>query len=413
MQTWAVSVPASLPGSAPEMSLYDSSSDSFRSIAARQPRLFACGITPYDATHLGHAFTYVSIDTLLRLWHAAGAEVRYAQNVTDIDDPLFERARDTGVDWRELADQEIALFREDMHALGVLPPDAWVAVSEKLDDLERVVRDLEARGLAYRVPGAGDTEDIYADLSADSRFVSAPVFRDLDLEKTFDAHGGDSTRSGKRHPLDPQLWKGVRGEDFRPSGGAPGDWRPGWHIECALIARDELGESITVQAGGSDLLFPHHEMSESHLRALTAGNGQVSVHMHVGMVGYAGEKMSKSLGNLVLVSQLRARGVDPRVIRLCLLAHHYREDWEYTDDELSTAHTRLQLWERALRMSSALPDDETSQAVVRRVWEALATDLNSPEALRTIDRWAENPTGGVAVESAITTLLGVEFPRAA
>ena len=425
-------------GELPELRLFDSSTGEMVRIGSEVrasganavPRLYTCGITPYDATHLGHAFTYVCADTLMRYWIAGGKAPLYAQNITDIDDPLFERARDTEVNWRELADSQIELFRSDMELLEVQPPRHWVAVSEIVDELEAEVRQLEARGMTYRLGSARGSEDIYLDLAGDPKFASAPVFRKLDLAREFDEHGGDSTRPGKRHPLDPMIWKGVRGNDFQPAGLEPGAWRPGWHIECAVIARDHLGTDITVQAGGRDLLFPHHEMSESHLRELTDGKGRVQLHFHVGMVAYDGEKMSKSLGNLVRVSQLVERGVDPQVVRLVLLAHHYRADWEYTEAELNAAGERLELWrgaaaalrqqEQAQSEAESQPAEPLSEAQsqpaqtrggVQALAERLADDLDTPGTLKLVDEIARAGRLDAGLLRAIKALLGIDLLR--
>lgn len=461
METWTAPAVPKL-GDLPDMQLFDSVTGQIKPVTETQPRLYTCGITPYDATHLGHAFTYVAADTLVRYWLAGGKTPRYAQNITDIDDPLFERAAATGVDWRALADSQIALFRGDMHALEVQAPDQWVAVSEILDELEAEVRGLEQHAATYRLadpenPGA---EDIYIDLSTDSQFAQAPVFRGLDLVTEFDEHGGDSQRPGKRHPLDPMLWKGVRGDDYRPVGGKPGAWRPGWHIECAVIVRDHLGSAITVQAGGKDLLFPHHEMSESHLRELTGGQSHIDFHFHVGMVGYQGEKMSKSLGNLVKVSELTASGVDPRAIRLVLLNHHYRTDWEYTPAQLTQAEARLHSWQAATIGTPASNDSDagaeagvgtecgagslsdagsvssaasvpgaisvsaaasrpdavagtvsaSETAVERAVIAALSQDLDTPRALARVDQHvAAGGRIGPRLQEVIAALLGIRL----
>lgn len=424
METWTRPEVPPL-GFTPDLNLYDSDNEDICRVETRHPTLYTCGITPYDATHLGHAFTYVSADTLVRYWLAAGLPVRYAQNITDIDDPLFERAEQTQVDWRELADSQIALFRSDMDALRVVPPGNWVAVSEVLDEVEAVVRDFEARGLTYRLPNGDGSEDIYVDLTRDPSFAAAPVFEYLDLEQIFDEHGGDSTRPGKRRTLDPLVWKGVRGNDFRPAGEKPGFWRPGWHVECALIARTYLGEHITVQAGGRDLLFPHHEMSESHLREMTDDRGRVDIHFHVGMVAYQGEKKSKSLGNLVRVSELTAAGAHPSAIRLVLLANHYRSDWEYEASALRRAEARLECWQQAARSALAKPAaaasaSETSAApgttpaelapTCRALIDAISDDLDTPQALRILDDWAAAGAPDTEqVARAVDALLGIRL----
>ncbi|RFA09317.1 cysteine--1-D-myo-inosityl 2-amino-2-deoxy-alpha-D-glucopyranoside ligase [Subtercola boreus] len=384
--------------------------------------LYVCGITPYDATHLGHASTYLAFDTLNRLWRSAGLAVDYTQNVTDVDDPLLERATATGVDWRELAAEQTDLFRGDMEALRVIPPANYIAVTEVVDEIGQAVAELVETGFAYGVPTPdalhGDARDIYFDsaraaeattwfLGLESRYDSATM---LDL---FAQRGGDPGRAGKRDPLDPLLWRVARaGEPEWPS--AVGSGRPGWHIECAVIALKYIGRDFAVQGGGSDLIFPHHEFSAAHATALT-GEPFASIHAHTGMVAYQGEKMSKSLGNLVLVSKLRAAGVDARAIRLALLAHHYRSDWEFTDADLEHASARLDRWTGAAgrrvdergASPAAAPDAVT---LVGRLQDVLADDLDTPAALELLDGWFGSATAVPAtVLDAVDALLGIRI----
>ena len=367
----------------------------------RQARLYACGITPYDATHIGHANTYVAFDLLVRAWLDAGKDVIYASNVTDVDDPLLERAEATGIDWRDLAATQTALFREDMTALGVVPPATWTGAVESVPDVARAVTAMLESGAAYRVPiepGAGGTTpelgDVYADLTADSYFGAVAHLDREDALATFTERGGDPGRAGKKDPLDPLLWRRERPGEPAWDGGSLGTGRPGWHIECAVIARDGLGltagERYDVQGGGTDLLFPHHEMSTSHLRVLCpeAEGGEPAgarTHVHAGLVAYQGEKMSKSLGNLVLVSRLRDSGRDPMAIRLALLAHHYRTEWEWDVTSLATAESRLGRWRSAVSGNGG-PSAVATLAAVRA---ALADDLDAPAALAAVDAWAE------------------------
>ncbi|NHC14205.1 cysteine--1-D-myo-inosityl 2-amino-2-deoxy-alpha-D-glucopyranoside ligase [Motilibacter deserti] len=406
MHAWpAPSVPT-LPGAGSELLLHDTATGALQPVGGpEEGRIYVCGITPYDATHLGHAATYVSFDLVLRAWRDAGLRTTYVQNVTDVDDPLLERAAATGVDWRDLAERETALFREDMAALGVIPPDSYVGVTEAVPAIGDAVGRMLDEGSAYRVE-----DDVYFDVSSDAAYgqvsgLSADVQRELSAER-----GGDPDRSGKRNAVDPLLWRGKRPDE--PAWTSPvGPGRPGWHIECTVIALDALGGGFDVQGGGSDLVFPHHEMSASHAHALASQFAKV--YAHVGMVGYEGEKMSKSRGNLVLVSKLRAAGVDPAAVRLVLLAHHYRSDWEYTDAELEAAQSRLDAWRAALARNEG-PDPLPVLDGVRR---ALAADLDAPSALRVVDEWAaaadrgEGDVAGAAglVARTVDALLGVRL----
>jgi L-cysteine:1D-myo-inositol 2-amino-2-deoxy-alpha-D-glucopyranoside ligase len=404
-----------LPGLSSAPCLYDTSTRGLvEAHTGDTARLYVCGITPYDATHMGHAATYLAYDTLQRVWLDAGLEVHFAQNVTDIDDPLLERAAATGVDWQDLAASQVDLFRGDMEALNILPPEDYVAVTEVLDEIAEAVRRLLAAGVAYEVPTPESSagSDIYFDsaLAAKAGPWALGEISNLDaatMDQFFRERGGDPDREGKRDSLDPLLWRAAR--DGEPSwASSVGAGRPGWHIECSVIALMELGRDFTVQGGGSDLVFPHHEMSAGHAATLS-GHPLARVYSHTGMVAYEGEKMSKSLGNLVLVSKLVAAGVDPRAIRLTLLAHHYRSDWEWTDEALETAEDRLSTW--AARLSA---DAETGPAsaldTLTAVRECLRIDLDTPKALAVIDSAVALGVDDPALlRRAVSALLGVDL----
>lgn len=391
--------------------------------------LYVCGITPYDATHLGHAATYIAFDTLQRAWLDAGLQVRTAQNVTDVDDPLFERANATGADWRALAKEQTDLFRADMTALRVIPPDHYVRVQDAIDEIASAVAALIERDLAYDVPIDENADpkpvdenarDIYFDLERAQRLpgvlqtMDVSRFEPIDLEYVFREFGGDPDRPGKRGRLDPLLWRAARqGEPAWET--SVGLGRPGWHIECACIASSTLGETVTVQGGGRDLTFPHHEMSAQHASALT-GKPFARTFLHAGLIAYRGEKMSKSLGNLVLVSKLVEAGVDPAAIRLAILSHRYSADWEWTDGGLATAAARLGVWRNALRRlragnpaSAEVTLDADPSPTLTRMRAALANDLDTPAAIAAVDAWAENPAGQRDVPAAVDALLGIRL----
>jgi L-cysteine:1D-myo-inositol 2-amino-2-deoxy-alpha-D-glucopyranoside ligase len=341
--------------------------------------LYVCGITPYDSTHLGHAATYLAYDTLIRLWLDAGFEVRYVQNSTDVDDPLLERALARAVDWRELAGAQTERFRRDMEALAIIPPDHYIAVTERIPQIAEAVRQLADDGFAYQLDG-----DVYFDSAAASNargwILGSESNYDRALMLALSAeHGGDPDRPGKRDPLDPLLWRAAR--DGEPSWeSVVGAGRPGWHIECSVISAEFVDLPLTVQGGGSDLIFPHHEFTAGHTIALT-GTRLASVYSHAGLVAYQGTKMSKSLGNLVFVSDLIESGVDGRAIRLALLSQRYREDWEWTNDLLDSARDRLADW---LRWAADARNGEsaTLKDVLRTI---LANDLDTPGAIAAID----------------------------
>ena len=351
-------------------------------------RMYVCGITPYDATHLGHAATYVAFDLLNRAWRDAGHQVRYVQNVTDVDDPLLERAAATGVDWQVLAKEQTDLFAQDMAALGVLAPDAYVGAVEGIPLVVESVEQLLAAGHAYRVAGTdGEPDgDVYFSVHDDPRFGSVANLDDRTMLELFAERGGDPDRPGKRHPLDCLLWRVERPNEPAWDGASLGRGRPGWHVECTSIALHHLGMSFDVQGGGSDLKFPHHEMGASEGQMLTGSWPYARVYAHAGMVGLDGHKMSKSRGNLVFVSRLRAEGVEPAAIRLALLAHHYREDWEWTPAGLLQAQDRLARW----RSAAARPEAADADRVLAGIRERLADDLDAPGALQLVDAWARD-----------------------
>ncbi|WP_163542272.1 cysteine--1-D-myo-inosityl 2-amino-2-deoxy-alpha-D-glucopyranoside ligase [Occultella kanbiaonis] len=405
MQSWPAPHVPELPGRGPGLRLSDTATGTRAEPAADGVgRLYVCGITPYDSTHLGHAFTYVTFDLIGRVWRDAGVDVRYAQNVTDVDDPLLERATETGVDWRDLAADQVDLFRGDMLALRVIPPDDYVGVVESIDLVVEAVERLVATGAAYRVDS-----DVYADLSGDARFGGVSHLAPAQMDELFAERGGDPERPGKRHPLDPLLWRGRRDGEPHWDGRSLGEGRPGWHIECAAIAATHLGLPVTVQGGGTDLIFPHHEMSTSHLRLLGDGSEPIRAFVHSGLVGYDGHKMSKSRGNLVFVSALTGDGVAPGAIRLTLLAHHYRADWEFTDADLVAGAARHEAW-RSAATRPAEGGGTDPEPVLHGLRAALSDDLDTVAALAVVDAWAR--TGSAAdtvVIDAVDALLGVDL----
>jgi L-cysteine:1D-myo-inositol 2-amino-2-deoxy-alpha-D-glucopyranoside ligase len=340
--------------------------------------MYVCGITPYDATHLGHAFTYLTYDLAYRAFLDAGYLVRYVQNVTDIDDPLLERAERDRLSWQDLGSREIDRFRQDMTALRILPPTHYVGAVEAIPTVVEMLEELHNRGTTYAVGS-----DLYFSVASHPRFGSvARLSRDAMIALSA-GNGGDPDRVGKKDPLDPLLWRAHRpGEPAWPSPFGPG--RPGWHVECSAIAREYLGDSIDIQGGGSDLLFPHHEYGAALAEAVGSVVPFAGAYLHTAMVWLDGHKMSKSRGNLELVSRLRAAGADPMVLRLALLAHHHRADWEWTPAALAGASDRLAGW-RAAASAARGPD---ARPLLEQVRRHLADDLDTPSALAAMDRWA-------------------------
>ena len=367
--------------------------------------MYVCGITPYDATHLGHAATYLAFDLLGRVWRDGGHDVLYVQNVTDVDDPLLERSASTGQPWEELANEQIELFRADMAWLRVLPPAEYVGAVESIPMITSFIDRLRAAGATYEVDG-----DLYFPVHADERFGSVSNLDAETMRTLFGERGGDPGRAGKKDPLDALLWRRER--EGEPSWSSPfGAGRPGWHVECSAIALEYLGDAFDVSGGGSDLVFPHHEMSASHAHVATGRWPFARAHVHAGMVTLNGEKMSKSLGNLEFASRLRDEGRDPSAVRLALLGDHYRSDRAWTADLLTAAEARLARWRAAVTADSG-PDATALLAEVRR---QLADDLNTPDALAAIDRWAEDarlrggadPNAPALVRDMADALLGI------
>jgi L-cysteine:1D-myo-inositol 2-amino-2-deoxy-alpha-D-glucopyranoside ligase len=419
MDSWAAPDLPVLPDSddRPRLALYDTARLGVYPTGADDSpdrTVYVCGITPYDATHMGHAATMIAFDLVNRFWRDEGHRVGYVQNVTDIDDPLLERAQRDGKDWIVLGMRETALFREDMEALRNVPPEFYVGAVESIPRIVTQVERLVDEGSAYRL--ADGTGDVYFDLTAAPRFgyeshLDRDEMRVLSAER-----GGDPDRAGKRDPLDPLLWRGAREGEPAWDGESLGAGRPGWHIECAVIALDRLGPVIDVQGGGSDLIYPHHECSAAHAEVLTAQAPFARHYVHAGMIGLDGEKMSKSLGNLVLVSRLRGDGVDPMAIRLALLSGHYRADRQWTDDVLKAAQLRLSAW----REAAARPAGPSGAELLAGVREALADDLDAPRALSLVDAWADaalagegsDPDAPALMATTVDALLGVRLQAA-
>ena len=378
MDSWPTLDVPRLPGTGLALRLFDTAAGQVRpTTPGPTARMYVCGITPYDATHMGHAATYVAFDTVQRVWRDAGHDVRYVQNVTDIDDPLLERAVATGQDWRSIAARETALFRDDMTALRVLPPDEYIGAVESIPRVVDWITVLRERGAVYDVDG-----DLYFDIRSDPRFGDVSHLPLEEMLALFAERGGDPDRPGKRFPLDCLLWQSARPDE--PAWDTPlGHGRPGWHIECTAIALDTLGVSFDVQGGGRDLVFPHHEMGASQAHVATGEWPYARTYAHAGLVGLDGEKMSKSRGNLVFVSALRHGGHDPMAVRLALLGNHYRQDWDWTPDLLAEAEARLARWREAV----SWPTGPSADAVLADVRTRLADDLDAPGALKAVDRW--------------------------
>ncbi|HEY1486751.1 MAG TPA: cysteine--1-D-myo-inosityl 2-amino-2-deoxy-alpha-D-glucopyranoside ligase, partial [Micromonosporaceae bacterium] len=315
------------------------------------------------------------------------------------DDPLLERATRDGEDWVVLAMRETALFREDMEALRIIPPAHYVGAVESIPAIVEQVALMLDSGSAYRLEDG--TGDVYFDISVDPQFGYESNLSREGMLAFFAERGGDPDRAGKRDALDPLLWRGAReGEPAWP-GGVLGPGRPGWHIECAVIALGLLGDQIDVQGGGNDLLFPHHEMSAAHAEQITGARPFARHYCHAGMIGLHGEKMSKSKGNLVFVSRLRADHVDSMAVRLALFADHYRADRQWTDDLQKASEQRLARW----REAAAAPSGPSGPDLLAGVRAALSNDLDTPAALALVDSWVDATLAGEGTDAEAPALM--------
>jgi L-cysteine:1D-myo-inositol 2-amino-2-deoxy-alpha-D-glucopyranoside ligase len=362
-------------------------------------KIYVCGITPYDATHLGHAATYVAFDLINRYQHLAGNRLDFVENITDIDDPLLVRAKRDSIDWKVLAENQIDLFLTDMTALRVIPPNNLVTVTSSMKIIEDFITLLDQRGFLYQIEN-----DHYFSVE---RFLEDMPLSSDEAIKIFSERGGDPERAGKRHPLDPVVWMAHQGDD--PSWESKfGLGRPGWHVECTAIAVHYLDSAnadpiIQIQGGGSDLIFPHHYMSEQIVRA-AYGRGFANNYVHSAMIHLDGEKMSKSKGNLVFVSKLLSQGIDPMVIRWALLSGHYQQDRSWSDELLQKSTSEVSLLRSALAQSEVAETKELIQSIV----SDLANNLDTPAALNRLIAWAKSSQSSPKVNESGLVSRGID-----
>lgn len=334
--------------------------------------MYSCGITPYDSAHLGHAFVYLSFDVLQRRLRDQGLDAHCVRNVTDVDDDLLRKSRELGVFYLDLAAQEMAKFERDMQLINLLPVYSEPRATSAIPEILTLVGDLFDKGIAYEVDGW-----VYFEASKFARFGQVSHENREAMITLAGIHGGNPTDPKKRDPLDFVLWQPSL-EDEPSWESRWGAGRPGWHIECSALAMRDLGETLDVHGGGRDLAFPHHECEAAQSESVTAAPF-VKHWMHVGLVGLDGTKMSKSLGNLVFVEEL-AKRAEPTAVRLALLNQHYRSDWEWRDELLSHAVSRLSTWRSSVNGRSGNVLDD--------VRSALDEDLDTPSALAIMDEAA-------------------------
>ena len=373
------------------MKLYNSKTQTTEEFTLRDHEitLYVCGITPYDTTHLGHAFTYANYDQLIRYFELKGIPVRYAQNVTDIDDDILKRAKETGEDWRELGNRWTEHYINDMIALNVRPPDDFPRATDVIPDIILSVEALIDAGVAYAKNGS-----VYFEVKRYPAFGQLSHLPFNEMLPVANERGNHPDDPNKRYPLDFVLWQAqAPGEPAWDSPWGPG--RPGWHIECSTMATKFLGKTVDIHGGGLDLCFPHHECEIAQIKPTLDQDPYVRCWMHTAMVGYQGQKMSKSLGNLVMVSDL-LKTYSPDTLRLYLGSHHYRKGWSYNEKDLQ----KFQDLANNLSQAVAIPagsgrESEKDGALspdefVRTFNKSMENDLSTPGAVQALAMLAQN-----------------------
>jgi L-cysteine:1D-myo-inositol 2-amino-2-deoxy-alpha-D-glucopyranoside ligase len=397
-------VPSLINHDFPPLNIKDSSAGLIQFEKSEDFRMYVCGITPYDATHLGHAATYLAFDLIYRYQFLSGKNIKFVENITDIDDPLLERANRDKVDWSALADSQINLFKSDMSALRVVPPEHFIKVTESLTIIEEFIKRLAKNGYLYEIEN-----DYY--FAVEQFLADLPIPVD-EAVKVFSERGGDPHRVGKKHPLDPLVWSAHVGNE--PGWESSfGFGRPGWHVECTAIACHYLDENennpiVSLQGGGSDLIFPHHFMSAQIIQA-AYGREFSESFVHAAMISLDGEKMSKSKGNLVFVSKLLESGVDPMILRWALLRGHFQQDRAWSNELLEISTKEVELVRSALAQSEVAD----TKNVINSLIQDISNNLDTPSALDRLTKWANlsqsNPTVNQSglMARAVDSLLGL------
>ena len=383
-----------------QLSLYDSKTQKIFKIPRKNEtlKLYVCGITPYDSAHLGHAFTYLTFDSIIRVLNFIGQKTTYAQNVTDLDDPLFERARSTNKSWRQIVNEQVQIYRNDMSALNVIPPDFFVGVEENIDLVIREISDI--KDFAYQL---NDKTYFKKQKNFNSSLVSN--LSNEDLIKIAAERGCDISTPGKINPLDPILWKDSA-EDEPKWQTNFGTGRPGWHIQCISLAQKYLDLPFDIQGGGSDLIYPHHSMCDE-ITKITKNTDFAEIYCHVGMVSYEGSKMSKSKGNLVFVHQLIDQGIDPNVIRLMLISKPWHQEWEFLFTEIEQYRIK---YNKLKNNSNKFIDIEALENILKIVLNNL--DVGAAiEYIMNVDKF-ENQDDLIPLETVMNNLFGLSLKNA-
>lgn len=358
------------------MQLYNSltqKKETFTPIHKDNVGMYVCGITPYDTTHLGHAFTYTFFDTLLRYLTIQGYNVTYVQNVTDIDDDILRKAKEVNRDWQELGEWWTNKFVTDMQTLQILPPAYYVKATDTIEMIIEIIKVLQEKNLAYEKAGT-----VYFRTKNDETYGKLSGYSREEMIRLSKERGANPDDPQKEDALDFILWqKSLPDEPFWKSPWGKG--RPGWHIECSAMAYKYIDKKLDIHGGGSDLIYPHHESEIAQSEAFTGEKPFVKYWLHTGAVGYEGEKMSKSLGNLVLVSDL-LKAYSPNVIRYLLLSHHYREPWEFKHEQLKSATQAMAQITSALE-KQVTTNIEENETIIKAFTNALDDDMDTPKAL--------------------------------
>lgn len=381
------------------MKLYNTltnSIDDFKPLQKKTVTLYVCGITPYDTTHLGHAFTYTQFDVLYRFLEFQGYKVNYTQNVTDIDDDILKKAKAVGENWQKLGISWTDKYRNDMKILHNLAPTHYVKATDTIPTILEIIQKLIKKGFAYE-----KNSNVYFAIQKDPEYGKLSKYTREEMIKLSKKRGANPDDPNKKDPLDFILWQESKPDE--PFWESPwGKGRPGWHIECSAMAYKYLGKKIDIHGGGADLIYPHHESEIAQSEQFTGEKPFCQFWMHAGMLRYQGEKMSKSLGNLVMVSDL-LKSYSPNAIRYLLLSHHYRESWEYKDEDIHRAAEAIQSIESILKQFSYIQENHNEDAL-KAFADVLANDLNTPKALKIIDETVQK--GNLESAKSMMEVLG-------
>lgn len=396
------------------MQLYNSltkTTQTFTPLSGTTVKMYVCGITPYDTTHLGHAFVYIFFDALRRYLEYQGYQVIYTQNVTDIDDDILKRAKRDNQNWVELGNFWTNKFVTDTKNLNIIPPTHYIKATDSINKIIDLVKSLVAKGFAYEKQG-----NVYFSVDKFSEYGKLSKYSTEEMIELSKERGANPDDPNKQNPLDFILWQ--KSLDDEPSWESPwGAGRPGWHIECSAMIHETLGDQIDIHGGGFDLIYPHHESEIAQSESVTEKKPFVSTWMHVAMLSYQGEKMSKSLGNLVLVSEL-LKTYTANEVRFLLLSYHYRSAWEFKEAEMKNVVEKVGVIQKALTIQlnkSNTLMNEREKKFEKQFFQALDNDMDTPTALDVLGRLAEsvlqkqNPQSQQLLKK-LSGMLGFELP---